>query len=41
MDMGKRTYKIFRFGIWDKVEGSGPINWLFFKDLKVPIRKSD
>lgn len=35
--MGKRTYNVFRFGIWDSVEGSGPINWLFFNTLEVQL----
>lgn len=35
--MRKRTYNIFRFGIWDSVEGSGPINWLFFNILEVQL----
>jgi len=27
------TYKSFKFGIWDRVDGMGPINWLSFKIL--------
>lgn len=29
------TYRTFKFGIWDSVEGIGPINWLFFKILEL------
>lgn len=30
----KITYKYFKLGIWDNVEGIGPINWLFLKTLR-------
>lgn len=35
----RTTYKIFKLGIWDKVEGIGPINWLFFKILTYNLHK--
>ena len=31
----KMTYRIFKLGIWERVEGIGPNNWLFFKILRM------
>ena len=38
-ERSQEAHKVLRFGIWDNVEGMGPVSWLFFKILSKKERK--